>query len=177
MESTMSAEETGSASEPTPRRYPRSVLVVDDDPSVRTLLQMVLQVEGFDVRCASDGASAYEMIAASCPDVLLVDVLMPGLDGRALTRRLREDPATAGLPIVICSALTDDRDQWAAWASGANAFVSKPFDVERLVGVLADVHATSLASASRPVVVGAPAHDEGPALADRSSRAPSRTRT
>jgi CheY-like chemotaxis protein len=117
MESTMSAEETGSASEPMPQRYPRSVLVVDDDPSVRTLLQMVLQVEGFDVRCASDGASAYEMIAASCPDVLLVDVLMPGLDGRGLTRRLREDPATAGLPIVICSALTDDRDQWAAWAS------------------------------------------------------------
>lgn len=129
-----------------PRRYPRTVLVVDDDPSVRTLLEMVLEVEGFEVRCAPDGVAALEMIAAARPDVVLVDVMMPGLDGRALTRQLRTDPATADLPVVICSALADDADQWDAWASGANSFVAKPFDVTRLVAELASAHALAMAS-------------------------------
>ena len=81
-----------------PRRYPRSVLVVDDDPSVRTLLEMVLEVEGFAVRCSPDGADALEQIAAQRPDVVLVDVMMPGVDGRALTRQLREDPGPRTCP-------------------------------------------------------------------------------
>lgn len=129
-----------------PRRYPHSVLVVDDDPSVRMLLQMVLQVEGFDVRCAGDGDAALEMIAESRPDVVLVDVMMPGIDGRALTRQLRLDPATSDLPIVICSALADDREQWQAWASGANSFIPKPFDVDRIVSELGEAFATAMTS-------------------------------
>ena len=131
---------------PAPQRYPRTVLVVDDDPSVRTLLEMVLEVEGFSVQCAADGETALGMIADERPDVLLVDVMMPGIDGRALTRQLRTDPRTADLPIVICSALADDPDQWEAWASGANSFVPKPFDVNRLVAELAAAHASAMAS-------------------------------
>lgn len=128
-------------------RYLRSVLVVDDDPSVRSLLELVLQVEGFEVRAAAGGEQALAMIAERRPEVLLVDVMMPGMDGRALTRQLRTDPATADLPIVICSALADDRDAWQAWASGANSFVSKPFDIDQLVEELAFAHRESVVSA------------------------------
>ena len=127
-----------------PQRYPRSVLVVDDDPSVRTLLEMVLQVEGFEVRCAPNGDRALEMIAERRPDVLLVDVMMPGIDGRALTRQLRDDPITADMPVVICSALADDPEQWKAWASGANSFVAKPFEIDALVAELADAFGSTL---------------------------------
>lgn len=124
----------------------RSVLVVDDDPSVRGLLELVLRVEGFEVRTAAEGGQALAMIAEQRPDVLLVDVMMPGMDGRALTRQLRTDPATADLPVVICSALADDPAAWEAWASGASSFVSKPFDIDRLVEELAFAHHESLAS-------------------------------
>lgn len=131
-----------------PRRYPRSVLVVDDDPSVRTLLEMVLEVEGFAVRCSPDGADALEQIAAQRPDVVLVDVMMPGVDGRALTRQLREDPRTADLPVVICSGLADDPAQWEAWAAGANSFVPKPFDIDRLLAELAEAHTGTVVAGS-----------------------------
>ena len=127
-------------------RYPRSVLVVDDDPSVRSLLELVLSVEGFEVRVAVGGEDALAMIAQQRPDVLLVDVMMPGMDGRALTRQLRTDPATADLPVVVCSALADDPDAWEAWASGASSFVSKPFDIDHLVEELAFAHRESVVS-------------------------------
>lgn len=129
---------------PAPQRYPRSVLVVDDDPSVRTFLELMLQAEGFEVRCAPGGHQALEMIADRRPDVVLVDVMMPGIDGRALTRQLRHDPLTRDLPIVICSALADDHHQWEAWGAGANSFVAKPFDVERLVAELGEAHAAAM---------------------------------
>ncbi len=140
----MPASEPATITATVPSRYPRTVLVVDDDPSVRTLLEMVLTAEGFIVRCASNGDRALEMVAEDRPDVLLVDVMMPGLDGRALTRQLRDDPATADLPVVICSALADDPEQWEAWASGANSFVPKPFDIDTLVTELADAYGATL---------------------------------
>lgn len=142
----MTADRATTAASSAPRRYPRTVLVVDDDPSVRTLMEMVLEAEGFTVRCASGGDEALIMVAEERPDLILVDVMMPGMDGRALTRQLRDDPATRTLPVVICSALADDPDQWEAWASGANSFVPKPFDVSRLVAELAAAHASALAS-------------------------------
>ena len=127
-----------------PQRYPRTILVVDDDPSVRTLLEMVLEVEGFEVLCAPNGERALEMIAERRPDVLLVDVMMPGIDGRAMTRQLRDDPATRNLPVVICSALADDPEQWQAWAAGANSFIPKPFDVDALVTELAEAFGSTM---------------------------------
>lgn len=119
----------GSAPEPPPR----TVLIVDDDPSLLAMLGMALQVEGFEVRRAITGQQALAAITESRPDVVILDMMMPGLDGREVTRRLREEPATADLPIVICSALSRDDDQWKAWSAGANSFVAKPFDITALV--------------------------------------------
>lgn len=133
----------GSTTEPSPR----TVLVVDDDPSLLAMLGMALQVEGFEVRRAITGQQALAAITESRPDVVILDVMMPGLDGREVTRRLREQPATADLPIVICSALSRDDDQWKAWSAGANSFVAKPFDIAALVD---EVNVALAASVSTP---------------------------
>lgn len=110
-----------------------TVLIVDDDPSLLAMLGMALQVEGFEVRRATTGQQALAAIAESRPDVVVLDVMMPGLDGREVTRRLRNDPTTCDLPVVICSALSRDDDQWQAWTAGANSFVAKPFEIDALV--------------------------------------------
>lgn len=122
---------------------PRRVLVVDDDPSVLAMIGMALDAEGFEVRRAITGQQALAAITEDPPDVVVLDVMMPGIDGREVTRRLREDPATADLPIVICSAMARDTDQWQAWAAGANSFVAKPFSIDVLVD---EVHAALAAA-------------------------------
>lgn len=109
------------------------VLVVDDDPTICELLAMTLGVEGFDVETAYDGAEALARIAADPPDVMIADVMMPELDGRDLTRRIRANPAVQDLPIILCSAMSEDRDQWRAWRTGADSFVAKPFDPDELI--------------------------------------------
>lgn len=126
-----------------------TVLIVDDDPSLLAMLAMALQVEGFEVRRATTGQQALAAIDECRPDLVILDVMMPGLDGREVTRRLRQQPATADLPIVICSALSRDDDQWRAWSAGANSFVAKPFDIALLVEEInfALVTATSTAPA------------------------------
>lgn len=111
----------------------RTVLVVDDDPSLLAMVAMALESEGFHVQRAITGQQALAVISESRPDVVVLDVMMPGLDGREVTRRLREEPATADLPIVVCSALSRDDDQWRSWAAGANSFVAKPFEIDVLV--------------------------------------------
>ncbi len=132
----------------TPEPSPRTVLVVDDDPSLLAMLGMALQVEGFEVRRAITGQQALAAITESRPDVVILDVMMPGLDGREVTRRLREQPATADLPIVICSALSRDDDQWKAWSAGANSFVAKPFDIAALVDEVNVALAASVSTSS-----------------------------
>lgn len=112
---------------------PRTVLIVDDDPSVLAMIGMALEAEGFAVRRAITGQQALAAIREDRPDVVVLDVMMPGIDGREVTKRLRGDPATSDLPIVICSAMSRDADQWQAWAAGANSFVAKPFSIEVLV--------------------------------------------
>lgn len=120
-------------------RAPRTVLVVDDDPSVLAMIAMALASEGFVVRRAATGDDALAAIADDPPDVVVLDVMMPGLDGREVTRRLRSDPRTRDLPVVICSALARDDDQWQAWTAGANSFVAKPFEFDALVAEVNDV--------------------------------------
>lgn len=126
---------------------PRTVLVVDDDPSVLAMIGMALEAEGFQVRRAITGQQALAAITAERPDLVVLDVMMPGIDGREVTRRLREDPATCDLPVVICSAMARDSDQWQAWAAGANSFVAKPFSIDVLVDEVRVALATATANA------------------------------
>ena len=108
-----------------------TVLVVDDDPDIQLLLRIELAAEGYDVVTASDGLEAVELIPTLRPDVVLLDVMMPGLDGWGVLERL-EDPLPA---VIVVSGLATDQDQHYLHAVelGALGFVSKPFDSTKLL--------------------------------------------
>jgi two-component system response regulator PrrA len=111
-----------------------SVLVVDDDEAIRDALDRALRLEGFEVSCAPDGESALAAVEASPPDVMVLDVAMPGIDGVAVTRELRGDGNE--LPICILSARDEIDDRVVGLEAGADDYLVKPFAVCELVARL-----------------------------------------
>jgi CheY-like chemotaxis protein len=116
---------------PSPR-----VLVVDDDAVIVRLLEVNFRLDGFDVETASRGEEAIRKATELHPDVIVMDVMMPGLDGWTVTERLREDPGTANTPIVLLSARVRDDDRSRGYALGVVDYVNKPFDPADLVEVV-----------------------------------------
>jgi CheY-like chemotaxis protein len=104
------------------------VLIVDDEPNIRFLFRVAFESAGFTVDEAADGASALERVAAAPPDLVTTDYMMPVLDGAALIERLRADPETKDVPIVLVSA-----SPGAGRVEGADVFLHKPFDPSVLV--------------------------------------------
>lgn len=107
-------------------------LVVDDDNATVELLRLVLELEGYDVVVAS-AVDALEQVRATHPDIILLDVMMPVKDGLELLREIRSEPAVGGTPVVLVSALSRDVDVWSGWMAGADAYVTKPLDVDALL--------------------------------------------
>ena len=103
------------------------VLVVDDTPEVRQLARMSLSAVGFDVQEAADGATALAMARELVPDGIVLDVVMPDLSGIEVCRRLRADPGTAGITIVVASANAEADDKVEAFSAGADDYIVKPF--------------------------------------------------
>lgn len=115
------------------------ILVVDDDPSVRTLLEVAL---GFDheVLLATNGREGLEVLReADHVDAVLMDRMMPELDGVAALRQIREDETLRGLPVVLLTAKATDADVEAGLAAGADAYVTKPFDPNDLEDLLVEL--------------------------------------
>jgi two-component system response regulator MprA len=110
------------------------VLVVDDEPSVREVLERILKVEGFDVACAADGRAAVEAQAAAPADAVLLDVLMPGLDGLEVCRRLRSGGDRT--PVLMLTAREGVGDRVAGLEAGADDYLPKPFALEELLARL-----------------------------------------
>ena len=115
-----------------PATPPHDILVVDDTPANLRVLEAVLEPAGYSVRFAEGGAEALEQIARSAPDLVLLDVVMPDIDGHEVTRRLRADPATRALPIILITA-GEDQQKLAGLEAGADDFVLKPFDRAELL--------------------------------------------
>jgi DNA-binding response OmpR family regulator len=112
------------------------VLVVDDDPVIVRLLEVNFRLEGFHVRTASNGEEALEKAADERPDVVVLDVMMPGLDGWEVCARLREDPKMADVPVVFLSARAQDDDRSHGYALGIMEYVTKPFDPADLIEIV-----------------------------------------
>jgi diguanylate cyclase (GGDEF)-like protein len=110
-----------------------SLLVVDDDPFIARLLEIELRAAGYDVRVASDGAQALTAAQERCPDLVLADVMMPNMDGFELTRRLRQDPRTAAVSIIMLTARGLSADKLEGFAIGADDYIVKPFDTPELL--------------------------------------------
>jgi CheY-like chemotaxis protein len=109
------------------------VLVVDDEAVIRQLIVINLELEGFEVHQAVDGLDALVKARELDPDVVTLDVMMPGLDGIATAHRLRADPATRRARIVLISARTRPADVQRGEDAGADAYVTKPFDPDEVV--------------------------------------------
>lgn len=109
------------------------VLVVDDDPDILQFVSMNLEMEGFVVATAATGAAALESAAEQVPDLILLDVMMPEMDGLAALAALRAQPLTANVPIVLLTAKALAQDRIAGLNQGADDYIAKPFDVEELV--------------------------------------------
>ena len=107
---------------------PAVILIVDDERANRRLLQVLLKPKGYVTRTATDGTEALASIAADPPDLILLDVMMPGLDGRAVASAVKADPATSNIPIIMVTAQTDRQGRLAALDAGAEDFLSKPVD-------------------------------------------------
>ena len=109
------------------------MLVVDDDDVIRRLITVNLELEGFEVTQAADGQACLELVAAVRPHVVVLDVAMPVLDGLATAARLRADPATSAVKIVMVSARAQQADIRRGLDAGADAYLTKPFDPEALI--------------------------------------------
>jgi DNA-binding response OmpR family regulator len=110
-----------------------SVLVVDDDPDVCDLVTYKLEQSGFEVRRASDGDGALREVARRVPDLVLLDIMMPGLSGLEVLERWRSDPATAAIPVVMLTAKAQENDVERGFQLGADDYVVKPFSPRELV--------------------------------------------
>ncbi|MEK7284721.1 MAG: response regulator, partial [Chloroflexota bacterium] len=108
------------------------VLVVDDVAANRELIEEQLADLGYDVRQAGDGVEALELIERSEPDLILLDIAMPRMDGLTLCARLKADPIRRLIPIVLVTALTDRDSRIWGLEAGADDFLTKPFDAEEL---------------------------------------------
>ena len=104
-----------------------TVLVVDDDPVIVNLLQVNFEIEGYDVLTAHGGESGLIQAKAEHPDAVVLDVMMPGMDGLEVARRLRSDPNTARIPIVLLSAKAQSADIQAG-LEVADEYITKPFE-------------------------------------------------
>lgn len=110
-----------------------SILVVDDDPLIRTLVEHKLRLRGFEVVSAESGEEGLRQVAAKRPDLIVLDAMMPELDGFEVLHRLKQDAATAGIPVIMLTARKQERDIVSALSSGARDYLVKPFMPEELI--------------------------------------------
>ncbi len=112
------------------------VLVVDDDDVIRQLITVNLELEGFEVATAVDGQDCLERVRDVRPDVVTLDVMMPRMDGWEAASRLRADPDTAGIKVVLLSARAQEADLERGNRIGVDAYLTKPFDPDELIDVV-----------------------------------------
>ena len=125
------------------------MLAVDDIPLNLLLVQKMLSRFNFKLRTAANGQLALDAVAQQKPDLILLDLMMPGIDGFEVIRRLREDPETADIQIVILSALNSNEDVIKGFNVGANDFIMKPIIMEKLLSCVVNQLAIAKAKSGK----------------------------
>jgi two-component system response regulator MtrA len=114
----------------------KRVLVVEDDPAVGHMIDQILTLEGFRTTLVGDGRRALDALMTNTFDIVVLDVMLPGMDGIEIMKAIRDEPTTAMVPVVILSAKTDEATTWAGWKAGCNYYMTKPFDPDELLTIL-----------------------------------------
>jgi CheY-like chemotaxis protein len=115
------------------------ILVADDEPDMTSLVGRSLRLSGYDVLTAADGLECLDLARSERPDVILLDNVMPHMDGLTATRKLREFEATRDIPVILVTALADETSLAAALRAGADGYIVKPFDYGTLLEKIAAV--------------------------------------
>ena len=111
----------------------KKILAVDDEKHIVRLVQINLQKEGYEVVTASNGREALERVASDKPDLIIMDVMMPEMDGFGALKILKADTATSGIPVIMLTAKAQDADVFQGWKSGADLYLTKPFNPQELL--------------------------------------------
>lgn len=117
----------------------RRILIADDEHNIRHILDFSLHVEGFDVISAQDGEEALALAASEQPDLIIMDVMMPGCGGIEACRQLKQDPRTRSIPVVLLTARSSREDREAGQAAGAVEYVTKPFSPQRVIDLVQSI--------------------------------------
>ena len=111
----------------------KKILAVDDERHILRLVQINLEKAGYEVLTGSNGREAVEMVRAHNPDLVVMDVMMPEMDGFEALQTLKHDPATANIPVIMLTAKAQDADVFHGWQSGADLYLTKPFNPMELL--------------------------------------------
>jgi two-component system alkaline phosphatase synthesis response regulator PhoP/two-component system response regulator VicR len=111
----------------------KTILAVDDEKHIVRLVQINLQKEGYNVVTASNGREALDKVNAERPDLIIMDVMMPELDGFGALKILKDDASTATIPVIMLTAKAQDADVFQGWKSGADLYLTKPFNPQELI--------------------------------------------
>jgi len=109
------------------------VLIADDEQDIKDVVQMYLETQGYEVETAYDGLDALDRINSWQPDVVLLDIMMPVMDGISVCKKMKSDPATKAIRVIMVSAASKREKEGEAYQAGADAYVLKPFDPGDLV--------------------------------------------
>jgi len=112
------------------------ILVVEDNFATRTLLEHTLEIEGYEVVGVADGAMVAGKLADSLPALVILDIMMPGVDGFTVLKEIRASDRTRELPVLMLTALDDADSTWKGWTGGCDYYMNKPFDTEDLLSVV-----------------------------------------
>ena len=113
-----------------------TVLVVEDSMPTRKMMSKLLSKEGLNVETAIDGVQALEIIPSLRPDLVLLDIVMPKMNGYEVCRKIKSNPKTKNVPVVICSAKSEDFDRYWGIKQGADAYIAKPFEDKELIATI-----------------------------------------
>lgn len=113
-----------------------SILIIEDDPAYISMMEVILKMEGFDVRTATDGSSGLAMLREKRPDVILCDIMMPDMDGHMILETVKGERALADIPFIFVTAMGDRADVRLGMSAGADDYLSKPFSAFELLAAV-----------------------------------------